>query len=56
MKFSVLLQYITPHRRVLLAVMALLLASSATAPAQPWRAMWLIALPEAKSKLNFLIR
>jgi ATP-binding cassette subfamily B protein len=38
MKFSVLLQYITPHHRVLLAVVALLLASSAAALAQPWLA------------------
>jgi ATP-binding cassette subfamily B protein len=33
-----LLPYITPHRRVLLALVALLLASSATALAQPWLA------------------
>ena len=38
MKFSVLLQYITPHRRVLLAIVLLLLGSSATALAQPWLA------------------
>ena len=38
MKFTALLQYITPHSRVLLAIVALLLASSATALAQPWLA------------------
>ena len=38
MKFSLLLQYITPHRRVLLAVIGLLLASSVLSLAQPWLA------------------
>ena len=38
MKFSRLLQYLTPHRPVLLAMTLLLLASSALALAQPWLA------------------
>ena len=38
MKFSVLLQYITPHRRILTWIVLLLLANSATALAQPWLA------------------
>lgn len=38
MKFSDLLPYITPHRRVLAAVMLLLLVSSMAALAQPWLA------------------
>ena len=38
MKFSVLLQYITPHRRILTWLVLLLLANSATALAQPWLA------------------
>jgi ABC-type multidrug transport system fused ATPase/permease subunit len=38
MKFSMLLQYITPHRKVLLGVVALLLAGSAVTLAQPWLA------------------
>ena len=38
MKFSILLQYITPHRRVLLAVLGLLLAGSVLSLAQPWLA------------------
>lgn len=38
MKFSILLQYITPHRRVLLAVVGLLLAGSVLSLAQPWLA------------------
>lgn len=38
MKFSILLKYITPHRRVLLAVVGLLLAGSALSLAQPWLA------------------
>jgi len=38
MKFSLLLQYITPHRHVLLAVVGLLLAGSALSLAQPWLA------------------
>jgi len=38
MKFSILLQYITPHRRVLFTVLALLLAGSLISLAQPWLA------------------
>lgn len=38
MKFTLLLQYITPHRRVLVAVVGLLLAGSALSLAQPWLA------------------
>ena len=38
MKFSILLQYITPHRRVLVAVVGLLLAGSALSLAEPWLA------------------
>jgi len=38
MKFTLLLKYITPHRRVLLAVVGLLLAGSALSLAQPWLA------------------
>jgi len=38
MNFSLLLQYITPHRRVLLGVVLLSLAGSGAALAQPWLA------------------
>jgi ATP-binding cassette subfamily B protein len=38
MKFSILLQYITPHRHVLLTVVGLLLAGSVLSLAQPWLA------------------
>jgi ABC-type multidrug transport system fused ATPase/permease subunit len=44
MKFSILLQYITPHRRVLLGVVVLLLAGSAVTLAQPWLAGHLTAV------------
>ncbi|RLA44041.1 MAG: ABC transporter ATP-binding protein [Gammaproteobacteria bacterium] len=44
MKFSMLLQYITPHRKVLLGVVALLLAGSAVTLAQPWLAGQLTAV------------
>jgi ATP-binding cassette subfamily B protein len=43
MKFSLLLQYITPHRLVLLVVVLILIASSAAALAQPWLAGQLTA-------------
>ncbi len=36
MKFSALLQYITPHRNTLLAIVALLLVSSAFSLTSPW--------------------
>ena len=35
-QFTVILQYITPHRRVLLAILGLLLAGSLTSLASPW--------------------
>lgn len=38
MKFSILLQYITPHRNTLLGILALLLVSSLIALANPWMA------------------
>ena len=38
MKFTALLPYLTPHYRVLLLTLALLLAGSAAALAQPWLA------------------
>ncbi|MEH6587321.1 MAG: ABC transporter ATP-binding protein [Halioglobus sp.] len=38
MTFSSLLSYLTPHRRVLLAVILLMLAGSAASLAQPWLA------------------
>ena len=38
MKFSALLQYITPHRNTLLAIVALLLVESAVSLASPWLA------------------
>lgn len=38
MRFKVLLQYITPHSRVLAAVVLLMLAGSAASLAQPWLA------------------
>ena len=44
MKFSMLLQYITPHRKVLLGVVALLLAGSVVTLAQPWLAGQLTAV------------
>jgi ABC-type multidrug transport system fused ATPase/permease subunit len=37
-KFSVLLQYVTPHRNTLLAIVALLLVESAVSLANPWLA------------------
>jgi len=43
MNFSVLLTYITPHRRVLMAVLGLLLAGSLLALANPWMAGLLTA-------------
>jgi len=43
MNFSVLLTYITPHRRVLMAVLGLLLAGSLVALANPWMAGLLTA-------------
>ena len=36
MKFSSLLQYLTPHRRILLAILSLLLISSLVSLANPW--------------------
>ena len=41
--FRLVLGYITPHRRVLLAVLALLLAGSALSLANPWMAGLLTA-------------
>lgn len=38
MKFSALLQYVTPHRNTLLAIVALLLMESAASLASPWLA------------------
>ncbi len=43
MNFSVLLTYITPHRRVLMAVLGLLLAGSLVSLANPWMAGLLTA-------------
>jgi ATP-binding cassette subfamily B protein len=43
MNFSVLLTYITPHRRVLMAVLGLLLAGSLLSLANPWMAGLLTA-------------
>lgn len=43
MNFAVLLTYITPHRRVLLAVLGLLLAGSLVSLASPWMAGLLTA-------------
>ena len=36
MKFTRLLQYVTPHRSTLLMILVLLLANSLAALAQPW--------------------
>jgi len=52
MKFSMLLQYITPHRRVLLGVVALLLAGSVVMLAQPWLAGQLTAVILSEERSN----
>ncbi len=52
MKFSMLLQYITPHRKVLLGVVALLLAGSAVTLAQPWLAGQLTSVILAEERAN----
>ncbi|MCK5432981.1 MAG: hypothetical protein KAJ03_09565, partial [Gammaproteobacteria bacterium] len=44
MKFSVLLQYLTPHRRVLLSVLCLLLIGSLVSLVNPWIAGQLTSL------------
>lgn len=59
MNFRLLLTYLTPHRSVLAAIVALLLASAATALAQPWLAgkvtAELIAAPGAGTALYGLL-
>jgi len=52
MKFSMLLQYITPHHRVLLGVVALLLAGSVVMLAQPWLAGQLTAVILSEERSN----
>jgi ATP-binding cassette, subfamily B, bacterial len=52
-KFSGLLRYITPHRKTLLAIVALLLASSAFALTGPWIAGQLTGLALGEANVFF---
>jgi ABC-type multidrug transport system fused ATPase/permease subunit len=52
MRFGLLLQYITPHRRVLLVVLGLLLAGSAVSLANPWLAGLLTASVLGQGELD----
>ena len=56
MQFSVLLKYITPHRRVLLVVLGLLLAGSLLSLANPWMAGLLTATVMSDGEANISVR
>ena len=56
MKFSVLLQYITPHRRILTWIVLLLLANSVTALAQPWLAGKLTSALLQSTELSWSVK
>ncbi|MEH6584251.1 MAG: ABC transporter ATP-binding protein [Halioglobus sp.] len=59
MQFSVLLKYITPHRKILFGILALLLAGSVISLANPWMAGLLTASvlgePEQAFDTRFLL-